>query len=92
MCNDIEILINIIYTTNVMKNLFEKNFDEYLKCIEQTQYWNKIKNIDELLNRKNIYIIEAVKEVLETDKFISIIKCSTKLDIEKIRKMVKKEN
>lgn len=88
MCNDIEIFINMVYMTNVMENLFEKNFNEYLNCIEQTQDWDKIKNIDKLLEKKNIYIIKAVKEVLATKRFTSILKSNTKLDIEKLEEMV----
>lgn len=84
MCRDIELFLNLIYMTNVMDNLQDKDFKEYLKCIELTQDWEKFNNIQDIIKLDNMHINDAIKEILQKDKFVNKIKENTVIDIEKI--------
>lgn len=85
MCNDIEFFVNLIYMTNVMNNLHDKNFDEYLRCIEITQDWERFNNVQEIIDINNFYINSAISEVLLNEKLVSKIKQDTQIDIGQIK-------
>ena len=84
MCSDIELFVNLIYMTNIMSNLQDKNFEEYLECVKVTQDWEKFKNVQEIINLNNKYINEAIKEVLQNKRFIKKIEENTSIQINKI--------
>lgn len=85
MCSDIELFINLIYMTDIMNNLQDENFNQYLKCVRLTQDWEIFYNIQDIINLNNRYINKAIKEVLQNEKFIKKIKENTNLEIDKIK-------
>ncbi len=85
MCSDIELFINLIYMTDIMNNLQDENFNQYLKCVRLTQDWETFDNVQDIINLKNHYINKAIKEVLQNEKFIKKIKENTNLEIDKIK-------
>jgi len=85
MCNDIELFNNLIMTTSVIPSIID-NTDEHIKIATLLE---EIKDISDYQRIDNPVVKQAIKEVLENERFISIIKNDTKLDVEKIREMVK---
>lgn len=85
MCSDIEVFINLIYMTDIMNNLQDENFEQYLKCVSLTQDWEKFDNIQEIINLNNHYINKAIKEVLQNEKFINKIKEDTNIETGRIK-------
>ena len=90
MCSDIELFINLIYMTETMNNLQDENFDKYLECIKQTQDWERFKDISDIINLNNNYINKAIKEIAHNKEYIKRIKETTKIDFEKIGKILEK--
>ena len=45
MCSDIELFINLIYMTDIMNNLQDENFNQYLECVRLTQDWEKFDDV-----------------------------------------------
>ena len=87
MSSDIEKLINLIYMTDTMRNLRSTEFGKFLGCIEQTQDWNKFKNIQEIIDLNNTHINDAIKEILNNERFVNIIKENTGIDITILEKL-----
>lgn len=85
MCSDIEIFINLIYMTDIMNNLQDENFNQYLECVRQTQDWEKFDDVQDIINLNNHYINKAIKEVLQNEKFINKIKEDTNIEIDRIK-------
>ena len=70
MCSDIELFINLIYMTDIMNNLQDENFNQY---------------VQEIINLNNYYINKAIKEVLQNERFINKIKEDTNIEIDRIK-------
>ena len=85
MSNDIERFINLIYMTDFMHGLFDKNNKEYLKCIELTQEWNRFKDIYEVVRLNNIYISSAIKEIIINKTFLKVLKEEINIDVDRIK-------
>ena len=85
MCSDIELFINLIYMTDIMNNLQDKNFNQYLECVRLTQDWEKFDDVQEIINLNNYYINKAIKEVLQNERFINKIKEDTNIEIDRIK-------
>lgn len=85
MCSDMELFKNLIYLTEFMQELLLEDMKTYLECIKLTQDWNKFKNVNEIIELNNKYINNAIKEILQNDRFIKIIKEDTEIDINKIK-------
>lgn len=90
MCSDIELFINLIYMTETMKNLQDTNFDKYLKCIKQTQDWEKFKDVSDIIKLNNNYINKAIKEITNNNEYLKMITDETKFDLKKIEKILEK--
>ncbi len=90
MCSDIELFINLIYMTETMKNLQDTNFDKYLKCIKQTQDWEKFKDVSDIIKLNNNYINKAIKEITNNNEYLKMITDETKFDWKKIEKILEK--
>ncbi len=90
MCSDMELFINLIYMTETMKNLQDTNFNKYLKCIKQTQDWEKFKDISDIIELNNNDINKAIKEIISNKEYTKIIKDTTKIDWKKIEKILEK--
>lgn len=90
MCSDVELFINLIYMTETMKKLQDVNFDKYLECINQTQDWENFKDISDIIKLNNNYINKSIKEITNNNEYIKIIKDTTKIDFEKIEKILEK--
>ena len=73
--------------TDTMRSLRSSDFGKFLGCIEQTQDWNKFKNIQEIIDLNNTHINDAIKEILKTEKFVNIIKENTGIDITILEKL-----
>ena len=85
-----ELFINLIYMTETMKNLQDSNFDMYLKCIKQTQDWEKFKNLSDIIKLNNNYINKAIKEIINNNEYTKIIKDTTKIDWKELGKILEK--
>ncbi len=85
MCSDIELFINLIYMTDIMNNLQDENFNQYLECVRLTQDWEKFDDVQEIINLNNYYINKAIKEVLQNERFINKIKEDTNIEIDRIK-------
>lgn len=85
MCSDIELFINLIYMTDIMNNLQDENFNQYLECVKLTQDWEKFDDVQEIINLNNYYINKAIKEVLQNERFINKIKEDTNIEIDRIK-------
>lgn len=85
MCSDLELFLNLVYMTSIMTNLQNSNFEEYLKCIELTQDWEKFRNIQDIVELNNVYLNNAIKELIQKEEFINKIKENTEIEIEKIQ-------
>lgn len=81
MCSDIELLINLIYMTETMESLKNKDFDKYLSCIEQTQDWEKFKQVSDIINLNDKYIDKAIEEIIQSERLLNIIKENTDINI-----------
>lgn len=89
MCSDIELFINLIYMTETMKNLEDRDFDEYLNCVKQTQDWERFKDFSDIVNLSNDYINRAIEELKNNKEYSEILKNETKIDWDKIEKSLK---
>lgn len=87
MCSDIELFINLIYMTDIMVNLQDENFNNYLECIKLTQDWEKFNNVQDIIDLNNQYINKAIKEILEKQKFLDKLKENTNIDIETLKQL-----
>lgn len=85
MSNDVERFINLIYITKVMGDLRTTNFSDFLKCVEQTQDWNKYEDIYEIVKIDNVYINNAIQELIFNKTFLKILKEEINIDIDKIK-------
>lgn len=85
MSNDVERFINLIYMTKVMSDLRITNFSEFLKCVEQTQDWNKYEDIYEIVKIDNVYINNAIQELIFNKTFLKVLKEEINIDIDKIK-------
>lgn len=85
MSNDMERFINLIYTTDVMNNLFNDNFEEYKKCIEHTQDYKKFKSIKDIRNIGNNNIDRAITEILKNEFLLQKLKSETNIDIKELQ-------
>lgn len=88
MSNDIEKFINLIYETDSMYNLRLTDFKKFLKCVRQTQEWNKFRKVDDIIKLNNIHINNAIKEILENKRFLNIIKEDTNIDISALQILI----
>ena len=90
MCSDMELFVNLIYMTKIMKDLQDKNFEKYLECMKHTQNWEKFKDFSDIVKLNNSYINKAIKEIAKNEKYIKIIKNETKINWKKIEKILEK--
>lgn len=89
MCSDIELFINLIYMTETMKKLEDRDIDEYLNCVKQTQDWESFKDFSDIVNLSNDYINRAIEELKNNKEYSEILKNETKIDWDKIEKSLK---
>lgn len=85
MNNDIELFVNLIFMTEYMNKLQDNNFREYLECANLTDDWSKFKDVNEILNLNNKDINNAIKEILQNERYVKKIKEDTNIDIEAIQ-------
>lgn len=71
--------------TDIMNNLQDENFNQYLECVRLTQDWEKFDDVQEIINLNNYYINKAIKEVLQNERFINKIKEDTNIEIDRIK-------
>ena len=76
MSSDIEMFICLIMHTEKYKDVIEL-FD-----------WFQYKKAKDIVKLNNEHINNAIKEVLQNEKFIKKLKEDTEIDIEEIRKML----
>lgn len=83
MSNDIERFINLIFMTNYMNNLlFKKDGGvEANKDIVEILDWNKFKSVQEIIDLNNQHINNAIKEILNNEKLVKILKDETNINI-----------
>ena len=72
-----------------MKNLEDRDFDEYLNCVKQTQDWERFKDFSDIVNLSNDYINRAIEELKNNKEYSEILKNETKIDWDKIEKSLK---
>lgn len=87
MCNDIELLVNLINMTNAMKELLMNNIDVFIEC-QKLLDCKKIKNVKEIKNIDNKEIKKAIDEILNNNRFIEIIKKQTEIDINVLKQVI----
>lgn len=79
----------ILKFTNTMQNLFSNNIEEYLKIVDKIQDWNKFQTIEDYINLNNEYINKALKELVNDEKCLKILKEQTNIDISGIKNIIK---
>lgn len=89
MSNDAERLqCLLVKFTNTMQDLFNDNFEEYLKVLNKIDDWNKFKSIEAYIALNDKYINKALKELAQNERCIKILKDETNIDISIFKKIL----
>lgn len=83
MSRDVERFMNLIWLTDYIRNLIyaENNSIEKSKDLIEILDWCKYKNVQEIIDLNNKHINRAIKEVLQNERLVKILKEETNIDI-----------